>query len=39
MATKLDPSELVTFKEPIIVNSIQVNAGVKTLIQELRKYE
>jgi hypothetical protein len=29
MATKLDPSELVTFKELLIANSIQIDTTVK----------
>jgi hypothetical protein len=34
MAEKLDPSELVSFKEPLIANSIQVDALAQLLIDE-----
>jgi hypothetical protein len=34
MATKLDPSKLVTFKELLIANSIQIDAAVQLLIEK-----
>jgi mannitol/fructose-specific phosphotransferase system IIA component (Ntr-type) len=34
MATKLDPSELVTFKELLIANSIQIDTAVQLLIEK-----
>ena len=34
MATKLDQSELVTFKELLLANSIQVDALVQLLVEE-----
>lgn len=34
MAEKLDPSELVSFKELLIANSIQVDALAQLLIEE-----
>lgn len=34
MAEKLDPSELVSFKELLIANSIQVDALAQLLIDE-----
>jgi hypothetical protein len=34
MATKLDPSELVFFKELLIANSIQIDAPVQLLIEK-----
>ena len=34
MATKLDPSELVTFKELLLANSIQIDAAVQLLIEK-----
>jgi len=34
MATQLDPNELVTFKELLISNSIQIDAAVQLLIDK-----
>ena len=34
MATKLDQSELVTFKELLLSNSIQIDAAVQLLIDK-----
>jgi hypothetical protein len=34
MATKLDPKELVTFKELLMANSIQLDAAVQLLIEK-----
>jgi mannitol/fructose-specific phosphotransferase system IIA component (Ntr-type) len=34
MATKLDPNELVTFKELLLSNSIQIDAAVQLLIDK-----
>ena len=34
MAPQLDPNDLVTFKEPLMVNSIQNDAIVQLLIEE-----
>jgi hypothetical protein len=34
MATKLDPSDLVTFKELLIANSIQIDTAVQLLIEK-----
>ena len=34
MATQLDPNELVTFKELLISNSIQIDAAVQLLIEK-----
>jgi len=34
MATQLDPSELVTFKELLLSNSIQIYAAVQLLIDK-----
>ena len=34
MAQQLDPNDLVTFKEPLMVNSIQNDAIVQLLIEE-----
>jgi mannitol/fructose-specific phosphotransferase system IIA component (Ntr-type) len=34
MATQLDPNELVTFKELLLSNSIQIDAAVQLLIDK-----
>jgi hypothetical protein len=34
MAKKLDPQELVSFKELLIANSIQIDAAVQLLIEK-----
>jgi hypothetical protein len=34
MATKLDPKELVSFKELLMANSIQIDAAVQLLIEK-----
>jgi len=34
MATKLDPNELVTFKELLMTNSIQIDTAVQLLIEK-----
>ena len=34
MATKLDPSDIVSFKELLISNSIQIDAAVQLLIDK-----
>ncbi len=34
MAQKLDPNELVTFKELLMANSIQVDTAVQVLIEK-----
>jgi len=34
MATKFDPKDLVSFKEPLIANSIQVDALVQLMVEE-----
>lgn len=34
MATKLDPSEIVSFKELLVANSIQIDTAVQFLIEK-----
>jgi hypothetical protein len=34
MATKLDPSEIVSFKELLLANSIQIDTAVQLLIEK-----
>jgi hypothetical protein len=34
MATKLDPSEIVSFKELLLANSIQIDTAVQLMIEK-----